>query len=228
VEGKRKRKSSRCSCGAKLLVNITTVNSEKKWVVKYFNNNHNHELLDDKEVKFLPAYRSIPAIDQDRILLLSKAGCSVSLIIRVLELEKNVDAGNLPFLDKDIRNFVQSQSGIGKEFDASNVLKLCKSLKDADNAFEYEFSIDENNKLEHIIWAFGDSIRAYEAFGDVIVFDTTYRINRYDMPLGIWVGVDNHGNSIFFGCVLLKNEKISSFTWAIKVHFYLFEVIICQ
>ena len=228
VEGKRKRKSSRCSCGAKLLVNITTINSEKKLVVKYFNNNHNHELLDDKEVKFLPAYRSIPAIDQDRILLLSKAGCSVSLIIRVLELEKNVDAGNLPFLDKDIRNFIQSQSGIGKEFDASNVLELCKCLKDADNAFEYEFSIDENNKLEHIIWAFGDSIRAYEAFGDVIFFDTTYRINRYDMPLGILVGVDNHGNSIFFGCVLLQNEKISSFTWAIKVHFYLFEVIISQ
>jgi len=30
--------------------------------------------------------------------------------------------------------------------------------------------------LEHIIWSFGDSIRAYEAFGDVVVFYTTYRI----------------------------------------------------
>jgi hypothetical protein len=28
-----------------------------------------------------------------------------------------------------------------------------------DDAFEYECSIDENNNLEHIIWAFGDSIR---------------------------------------------------------------------
>jgi hypothetical protein len=80
--------------------------------------------------------------------------------------------------------------------------------------------------LEHIVWAFGDSIRAYEAFGDVVVFDTTYRINRYEMPLGIWVGVDNHGNSIFFGCVLLRNEKISSFAWAIKVNFYLLKVAI--
>jgi len=54
-------------------------------------------------------------------------------------LEKGVDAANLPFLDKDIRNFIQSQSGIGKEFDDSTVLKLCKSLEDADNAFEHEF-----------------------------------------------------------------------------------------
>ena len=76
------------------------------------------------------------------------------------------------------------------------------------------------------MWAFGDSIRAYESSGDVVVFDTTYRINRYDMPLGIWVGVDNHGNSIFFGCVLLKNEKISSFAWALKVNFCLLKVVI--
>ncbi|KAF1897764.1 hypothetical protein Lal_00032524 [Lupinus albus] len=37
------------------------------------------------------------------------------------------------------------------------------------------------------------------------------------MPLGIWVGIDNHGNSILFGCVLLRDEKIPSFRWALKV-----------
>ncbi|XP_020219746.1 protein FAR1-RELATED SEQUENCE 11 [Cajanus cajan] len=210
-ESQRKRKSSRCNCGAKMLINKKTIDFEEKWVVKYFYNYHNHDLLDDKEIQFLPAYRNIPIVDKNRILLLSKVGCSVSLIIRVLELEKRIDPGNLPFLEKDIRNFIQSESGIDKENDASNLLKLCKSLKDRDNAFQYDFTIDENNKLEHIIWAFGDSIRAYEAFGDVVVFDTTYRINRYDTPLGLWVGVDNHGNSIFFGCVLLRNENFLNF-----------------
>jgi hypothetical protein len=57
-------------------------------------------------------------------------------------------------------------------------------LKELDDAFQYDYTVDENKKLEHIIWAFGDSICGYEAFGDVVVFDTTYRINRYDMPLG--------------------------------------------
>jgi hypothetical protein len=41
------------------------------------------------------------------------------------------------------------------------------------------------------------------------------------MLLGIWVEIDNHGNSIFFGCVLLGDEKIHSFTWALKVNLYL-------
>ncbi|WVY99058.1 hypothetical protein V8G54_031209 [Vigna mungo] len=193
-----------------------TYGFSEKWMVTCFENSHNHVLLDDKEIRFLPAYRDIPINDQARMLLLSKAGCSVSLIMRVLEAEKGIETGHLPFLDKDIRNFIKSQSSIDKDNDASYVLKLCKGLKDKDYAFQYDFTLDENNKLKHIIWVFGDSIRAYEAFGDVVVFDTTYRINCYDMPLGLWVGVDNHGNSIFFGCVLLRDEKIPSFTWALK------------
>ncbi|KAF1860585.1 hypothetical protein Lal_00021629, partial [Lupinus albus] len=220
-EKQRKWKSSRCNCSAKLFISKRPINCEERWVVIYFSNSHNHALLDDKEVRFLPAYRDIPNNDQSHILLLSKAGCSISIIMRVLELEKGIEAGHLPYLEKDIRNVLQSESSVGNENDVSDVLKLCKKLKDIDDAFQYDFTMDESNKLEHIIWVFGDSIRAYEAFGDVVVFDTTYRINRYDMPLGLWVGVDNHGNSIFFGCVLLRDEKIPSFRWALKtfLHF---------
>ncbi|KAF1898103.1 hypothetical protein Lal_00032867 [Lupinus albus] len=134
VEKHRKRKSSRCNCTAKIV--------EQHWVVTYFSNSHNHALLDDKEVRFLPAYCDIPSNDQSRILLLSKAGCSISIIMRVLELENGIEAGRLPYLEKDIRNVLQSQSSVGNDNDASNV--------------------------------FGDSVRAYEAFGDVVVFDTTY------------------------------------------------------
>ncbi|KAF1877523.1 hypothetical protein Lal_00040239 [Lupinus albus] len=103
------------------------------------------------------------------------------------EVAIRIEAGRLPYLEKDIRNFLQSQSSVGNDNDVSNVLKLCKNLKDIDDAFQYDFTMDESNKLEHIIWVFGDSVRAYEAFGDVVVFDTTYRINRYDMPLGLWI-----------------------------------------
>jgi hypothetical protein len=87
---------------AKMLVSKRTIDFEEKWVVKYFNNDQNHELLDDKEVQFLPAYRNIATVDQSHILLLSKAGLSISLTMRVLELEKGISTGNLPFLDKDI------------------------------------------------------------------------------------------------------------------------------
>ena len=52
---------------------------------------------------------------------------------------------------------------------------------------------------------------------DVVVFYTTYKVNAYDMPFGIFVSVNNHGKTIFFGCALLSNETISAFRWLMKV-----------
>lgn len=40
---------------------------------------------------------------------------------------------------------------------------------------------------------------AYEEFGDIITFDTTYLTNKYDMPFAPFVGVNHHGHSILLG-----------------------------
>jgi len=40
---------------------------------------------------------------------------------------------------------------MGREKEFVEVLKLCKSLKDTYDAFQYDFTIDESGKLEHII-----------------------------------------------------------------------------
>ncbi|KAL4575093.1 hypothetical protein LXL04_021934 [Taraxacum kok-saghyz] len=53
-------------------------------------------------------------------------------------------------------------------------------------------------------------------YGDVVVFDTTYKVNSYDMPFGIFVGIDNHGRTILLGCALLRNEKLNTFEWLFK------------
>jgi hypothetical protein len=50
-----------------------------------------------------------------------------------------------------------------------------------------------------------------------VVFDTTHRLTAFDMPLGIWVGINNYGMPCFFGCVLLRDETVRSYSWAIKV-----------
>ncbi|XP_030942416.1 protein FAR1-RELATED SEQUENCE 5-like [Quercus lobata] len=37
------------------------------------------------------------------------------------------------------------------------------------------------------------------------------------MPFGIFVGINNHGKTILFGCALLRNETTSAFQWLMKV-----------
>ncbi|XP_062150677.1 putative protein FAR1-RELATED SEQUENCE 10 [Alnus glutinosa] len=226
VEHPRERKSVRCGCDAKLYLTKEIVDGVTQWYVSQFSNVHNHELLEDDQVRLLPAYRKIQEVDQERILLLSKAGFPVNRIVKVLELEKGVQPGQLPFIEKDVRNFVRTCKKTVQENDAlltekreNDTLELvdaCKAMVDRDPGFVFDYTTDENGKVENIAWSSGDSVRAYAVFGDVVTFDTTYRSITYGLLLGVWFGIDNHGKAIFFGCVLLQEENSHSFAWALQ------------
>lgn len=63
------------------------------------------------------------------------------------------------------------------------------------------------------MWCTGNSRSQYACFGDVVTFDTTYCTNIYKMPFGIFVGVNNHFQSIIFAGVLMTDEAAESFEW---------------
>jgi len=50
----------------------------------------------------------------------------------------------------------------------------------------------------------------------VVSFDTTFKTNLYDMPFGLFVGVNNHFQTVLLGGVLMTDEKIESFRWVFK------------
>ncbi|ANM69991.1 FAR1-related sequence 10 [Arabidopsis thaliana] len=137
VEHPRERKSVRCGCDGKLYLTKEVVDGVSHWYVSQFSNVHNHELLEDDQVRLLPAYRKIQQSDQERILLLSKAGFPVNRIVKLLELEKGVVSGQLPFIEKDVRNFVRACKKSVQENDAfmtekreSDTLELLECCKD--------------------------------------------------------------------------------------------------
>lgn len=226
VEHPRDRKSVRCGCDAKLYLTKEIVDGVTQWYVSQFSNVHNHELLEDDQVRLLPAYRKIQEADQERILLLSKAGFPVNRIVKVLELEKGVQPGQLPFIEKDVRNFVRTCKKTIQENDALlsekrendtlELLEVCKAMAERDADFAYDYTTDENEKVENIAWSYGDSVRAYTVYGDVVIFDTTYRSITYGLHLGVWFGMDNKGKVILFGCCLLQDESSQSFSWALQ------------
>ncbi|XP_038714131.1 putative protein FAR1-RELATED SEQUENCE 10 isoform X2 [Tripterygium wilfordii] len=226
VEHPRDRKSVRCGCDAKLYLTKEIADGVTQWYISQFSNIHNHELLEDDQVRLLPAYRKIQEADQERILLLSKAGFPINRIVKVLELEKGVQPGQLPFIEKDVRNFVRTCKKTVQENDALltekrekdtlELLEACKALADRDANFVYDYTTDENNKVENIAWSYGESVRAYAVYGDAVTFDTTYRSITYGLLLGVWFGIDNHGKAIFFGCALLQEENSHAFAWALQ------------
>ncbi|KAG6475360.1 hypothetical protein ZIOFF_064578 [Zingiber officinale] len=217
TKSQRNRKSSRCGCQAYMRISRNIDMGVSEWRVTGFANHHNHELLEPNQVRFLPAYRTISDADKLRIQMFAKSGISVQQMMRLMELEKHVEPGYLPFTEKDVRNLIQSFRKVSQNEEGIDLLRMCKSIKEKEPNFKYDFTLDQNNMLTGIAWSYASSVQSYEIFGDAVVFDTTHRLAAFDLPLGIWVGMNNYGMPCFFGCVLLQEENVQSFTWALKV-----------
>ena len=48
---------------------------------------------------------------------------------------------------------------------------------------------------------------------DVVPFDTTYMTNKYDLIFGAFTGVNQHVQSVLFGCGPISNENFETFVW---------------
>ncbi|XP_074265281.1 protein FAR1-RELATED SEQUENCE 5-like [Silene latifolia] len=57
----------------------------------------------------------------------------------------------------------------------------------------------------------------YRLYHDVLIFDKTYRTNRYNLICGAFVGINNHWSNVMFGCAFLSDEKEESFKWLFNV-----------
>ncbi|XP_042983691.1 protein FAR1-RELATED SEQUENCE 5-like isoform X1 [Carya illinoinensis] len=73
--------------------------------------------------------------------------------------------------------------------------------------------LDDDGRLKNVFWADPRSRAAYQYFGDVVTFDTTYLTNRYEIPFAPFVGVNHHGQSILLGAGLISSEDTKTFVW---------------
>jgi MULE transposase domain len=88
--------------------------------------------------------------------------------------------------------------------------------QEEDPDFFFAIEPDEDGFAKNIFWIDGRARRAYQEFGDVVTFDTTYQTNKYNMPLAPFIDQNHHRHSIFFGMALLRNEGAPSFNWLFK------------
>ena len=52
-----------------------------------------------------------------------------------------------------------------------------------------------------------------EYFLDIVIVDTTYKRNRFNLQLINVIGINNNGSSIMLAFGLLSEETILSFSW---------------
>ncbi|XP_021742871.1 protein FAR1-RELATED SEQUENCE 5-like [Chenopodium quinoa] len=91
-----------------------------------------------------------------------------------------------------------------------------KQAEDEDFFFRFKLGGGENeNKLNAIFWRDSEMKEDFQIYGDVVVFYTTYRTNKYNLICAPIVGLNNHWLNVMFGCAFIANEKKETFEWVL-------------
>jgi hypothetical protein len=70
--------------------------------------------------------------------------------------------------------------------------------------------------LNGLFWSDAQSWLDYEAFGDVLVFDSTYRTNPYNLSFVPFVGLNQHRSTVIFFCGIISRETTQAYEWLLK------------
>ncbi|OVA05733.1 FAR1 DNA binding domain [Macleaya cordata] len=121
---------------------------------------------------------------------------------------------SLTFGEKKYQNYIDQARRLRLgDGDVEAIRKYFVRMQSKNSSFFYVMDLDEECRVRNLFWADARSRATYEAFGDVVTFDTTYLTNKYAMPFASFVGVNHHGQSVLLGCALLSNEDIGTFVW---------------
>lgn len=73
--------------------------------------------------------------------------------------------------------------------------------------------MNQLNQATNFFWRDGRSKLDYDCFGDVVSFDATFRLNKYNLICAPFVGVNHHWKNMLFGCAFLLDESTHSYVW---------------
>jgi hypothetical protein len=69
--------------------------------------------------------------------------------------------------------------------------------------------------LSDILWAHPNLVKLFNTFPTVLIMDSTYKINKYRIPLLEFVGSTSTGKTYVIAFAFLTSEKEEIFVWAL-------------
>ncbi|XP_039817512.1 protein FAR1-RELATED SEQUENCE 9-like isoform X3 [Panicum virgatum] len=208
-----KTSSSKTNCKAMLHLHRT---SDDAWVVVEHISEHNHPLSETyREKKHWPSHHHLDKYTKDLIRLLRNNNIGITKLYTILG-DFLGSMQNVPATKICLKLFCQKINREQAEDDIKKTLALVRELCKSDPGFMFSVDTDDDGRIKTFMWTNSHSRMQYDHFGDVVSFDTTFQTDLYDMPFGLFVGVNNHFQTVLLGGVLMTDEKIESFRWVFK------------
>ncbi|KAL6899203.1 hypothetical protein ACP4OV_005861 [Aristida adscensionis] len=194
------------------------VNDQGEWKVIRLVSDHNHNLARPEERHLLRSARSLIAGRSSSVEVMLYSGQQVQGGPPQLPVGSTSGTNNAETSKQDMLLGYSSMAKIPvvASGDLQSLVSHLKSRANEDGMFYWDVQLDRGGRMSNFFWRDGRSRIDYDCFGDVIVFDSTYRLNKQNLICAPFVGVNHHWQSTMYGCALLADESMSSFVWLFK------------
>ncbi|XP_022032907.1 protein FAR1-RELATED SEQUENCE 5-like [Helianthus annuus] len=205
------RGSKRVGCNA----HVKLILENNMFKIYYFEEEHNHIFVEDEDIHFLPAARSIDYVKESFISGLSAINIGP---VKAFNIMKTMYGGfgEAGASKVDCKNYRRDLNFYIGEYDAEMVVMRLIRKKECCPGFTCDYVIGEDRRLKGLFWADEQSKKNYTVFGDIFGFDATYKLNKYDLVFVPFTGIDNHFRNVTFGGALLGSETADSYRWLLR------------
>ncbi|KAK1686167.1 hypothetical protein QYE76_047015 [Lolium multiflorum] len=115
---------------------------------------------------------------KSRIMSLGAAGMRLFNIMRSF-ISDSGKYSTVGFVRKDLYNMsCREKMKMIAKGDANTTIGIMEKRKRDDPEFFFDYKLGKGGKLLHLFWCDSQSRQDYADFGDVLVFDSTYKTNR--------------------------------------------------
>ncbi|KAJ0909214.1 putative transcription factor FAR family [Helianthus annuus] len=210
----RRVPSKRTGCQAEFRIKL---NDDKKYVLYYFTEAHNHAFVHEEDLHFLRENRSLTRSHEDMIKKMSNLNIGP---VRAFNIMKELCGGfdNVGATKCDFKNFKKELNVFIGEFDAEMLVKRLTRKKEFLPNFTCEYQTTEEGVLKCLFWADEDMKRNFYMFGDVVsLMPRTSETSKYNMMFVPFTGIDNHNRNVTLGASIIGPETAETYSWLLNV-----------
>ncbi|XP_074558136.1 protein FAR1-RELATED SEQUENCE 6-like [Curcuma longa] len=207
----RKRNSAKTNCPARIKVKLW---GDGMLHLVVANIDHNHP-VSPSMARFLTCYRQLSGAAKKRADR-NKGEIDEPRLPPTMPLDRLSALEELLFSESQHRSFMERGRLKLGEGDAEALRLFFTRMQAKNTNFFNVVDLDEEGHVRNVFWADARSRAAYQYYNDVVMLDTTYVTNKYDLPLATLVGVNHHGQLVLLGCCLLSDETMETYVWLFK------------
>jgi len=195
----------KCDCPFRL--QGKPISNGEGWVLKVICGLHNHDLTETL-VGHLYAGRLRP---DEHVLVVDMRKSLVKPSNILLTLKEN-NKNNVTTI-KQLYNarYTYKRSVRGSRTELQQLMMLLER----DQYIQWSRCYQDSKVVSDVFWTHPDSVKLLNAFSIILLMDSTYKTNKYRLPLLEIVGVTSTGLTFSAAFVLLLTECENNFIWSL-------------